>query len=106
MTSSRTLKWITGAFEIILAIPILGAAIVMGSWYTVLGLTFILHLVTLILSSKNKEAYYGSVLGIITSLLAWIPFVGWVLHLITGILLMVTASQRSRRVTDPNTYQA
>ncbi len=106
MTSSRALKWITGAFEILLAIPILGAAIVIGSWYTVLGLTFILHAVTLVLSAKNKEPFYGSVLGIVTSALAWIPFLGWILHLITGILLMVTAAQKPRQVSNHNTYQA
>lgn len=96
MSASRALKWIIGSFEIILAIPILGAAIVIGTGYSALGLMFILHLVTLILSSKNQESIYGSVLGIVTSLLAWIPFVGWVLHLITGILLMVSGGQKTR----------
>ncbi|MHA6532189.1 hypothetical protein [Paenibacillus sp. BAC0078] len=105
MSSSRALKWITGSFEIILAIPLLGAAIVIGSGYTVLGLTFILHIITLVLSSKNREPFYGSVLGIITSVLAWIPFLGWVLHLITGVLLMVTAAQKPRQTDHFNTYQ-
>lgn len=100
MSASKALKWITGSFEIVLAIPILGAAIVLGSVYSVLGLMFVLHLVTLILSSKNNEPIYGSVLGIVTSLVAWIPFVGWVLHLITGILLMVSAAQKSRHVSN------
>ncbi|WP_410513158.1 hypothetical protein PaeBR_01390 [Paenibacillus sp. BR2-3] len=101
MSSSRILKWLTGSFELILAIPLLGAAIVIGSWYSVLGLMFVLHLVTLILSSKNREPIYGSVLGIVTSLLAWIPIVGWVLHLITAILLMVSASQKSQHPSNP-----
>lgn len=96
MGASKALRWITGSFEIILAIPLLGAAIVIGSAYSALGLMFILHLVTLIVSSKDNEPIYGSVLGIVTSVLAWIPFVGWVLHLITGILLMVSAGQKSR----------
>jgi len=61
------MKWITGLFEIILAIPILGAAIVVFSGYSVLGFMFIFHLITLILSSKNNESIYGSVLGIVTS---------------------------------------
>ncbi len=104
MSASKALKWITGSFEIILAIPLLGAAIVIGSVYSVLGLMFILHVVTLILSSKNNEPIYGSVLGVITSLLAWIPFVGWVLHLITGILLMVSAAQKSRNSSNHHTY--
>ena len=57
LTSSRVLRWVTGAFEIFLAIPVLGAAVVIGTWYTALGLMFILHLVTLILSAKKQRAY-------------------------------------------------
>src|SRR3954453_22637186 len=98
MTGSRILKWISGAFELFLAIPLLGAAVVIGSSYTILGIMLVLHIVTLVLSGSNKEPVYGSVLGIVTSLLAWIPFVGWILHLLTGILLMVTASQKARNV--------
>ncbi|MDH6370772.1 hypothetical protein M2444_002557 [Paenibacillus sp. PastF-3] len=105
MSASKSMKWITGSCEIILAIPFLGAAIVMFSGYSVLGLMFILHLVTLIVSSKNQESIYGSVLGIITSLLAWIPFVGWGLHLITGILLMVSGGQKTRYPSNRNYLQ-
>jgi len=94
LTNSRVMKWVTGALEIILAIPIMGAAIVMGSFYIALGVMLILHIITLILSKNNNEPIYGSVLGIVTSLLAWIPFVGWILHLLTGIFLMVTAAKR------------
>lgn len=103
MSTSKAMKWITGSFEIILAIPILGAAIVVFSGYSVLGFMFIFHLITLILSLKNNESIYGSVLGIVTSLLAWIPFVGWVLHLITGILLMVSGGQKTRHSSN-HTY--
>jgi len=99
LTNSRVLKWVTGALEIILAIPIMGAAIVIGSFYIALGVMLILHIVTLILSKNNNEPIYGSVLGVVTSLLAWIPLVGWVLHLLTGIFLMVTAAKKSSQAS-------
>jgi len=99
LTNSRVMKWITGALEIILAIPIMGAAIVMGSFYIALGVMLVLHIVTLILSKNNNEPIYGSVLGIVTSLLAWIPLVGWILHLLTGIFLMVTAAKKGNRAS-------
>lgn len=101
MSASRILKWVTGSFELILAIPLIGGTLVISSGYTVLGLMFILHIVTLVLSSKNREPMYGSILGIITSLLAWIPLVGWVLHLLTAIFLMVTAAQKPRAAVAP-----
>lgn len=99
------MRWVTGALEIFLAIPIIGAAIVMGSWYTALGVMLVLHIITLVLSSSNKEPVYGSVLGIVTSLLAWIPFLGWLLHLLAGIFLMVSAAKKSNsNVTPPPPY--
>lgn len=95
-SSSKVLQAISGSFEILLAIPILGALIVMGSSYVALIIMFILHVVTLAISVNNKDSVHGSILGIITSVLAWIPFVGWILHLITGILLLVSAASKRR----------
>lgn len=96
VSSSRVMKWVSGALEIVLGIPVLGATIVMGGLYIPLGVMLVLHIITLVLSVKNSEKYYGSVLGIITSLVAWIPFVGMTLHIISGILLMVTAAQKNK----------
>lgn len=98
---SRVLKWVTGSMEIFLAIPILGAIVVMGTFYTILGVMFVLHIVTLIFTVKNKEPIHGSVLGIITSVIAWIPLVGWVMHLLTGIFLMVAASKTEKSTPPP-----
>ncbi|WP_256873743.1 hypothetical protein [Paenibacillus kribbensis] len=111
MSYSRILKWISGIFELVLAIPIVGGAIVIGTGYSALGFMLILHAVTLILSLRNQEAIYGSVWGILTSLLAWIPIIGWVLHLIAAILLMISGSKKNKTLslsakptlTTPNT---
>ncbi|MDF2836599.1 MAG: hypothetical protein K0Q63_2239 [Paenibacillus sp.] len=97
MSSSRIMKWITGSFELILGIPVLGALIILGYAYVPLGIMFILHVITLVMSMKNGETKYGSVVGIVTSLIAWIPFVGMAMHIISGILLMVSAAKSSER---------
>lgn len=78
-----------------------GGAIVMGTGYSALGFMLVLHAVTLILSLRNQEAIYGSVWGVLTSLLAWIPFVGWALHLIAAILLMISGSKKTKRYHYP-----
>lgn len=96
MTGSQAMKWLTGVFELILAIPIVGGIIVVASSYSVLGIMLALHILTLVLSAMNKEAKYGSIMGIVTCVLGWIPFVGWFLHLVSAILLMVSAAQRAR----------
>ncbi|RXZ83469.1 hypothetical protein EBB07_06560 [Paenibacillaceae bacterium] len=104
MSNSRVLKWVTGGLELFLAIPMLGGLIVVGSGYVALGVMFILHVITLILSSQNREPVYGPVLGIVTSLVAWIPFLGWLMHLVTGILLLVNAAQSPRVEGPPPRY--
>ncbi|MCM3629478.1 hypothetical protein M3194_19245 [Paenibacillus glycanilyticus] len=98
MTGSRILKWISGAFEIFLGIPVLGGLFIISTGYSPLVVMLILHIITLILSAKNNEPKYGSILGIITSVVGWIPFVGMILHIITGILLMVTAAKKTSNV--------
>jgi len=35
--------------------------------------------------------------GLVTSCLAWIPFLGWALHVITAILLYVTAFKKENK---------
>ncbi|WP_141431965.1 hypothetical protein [Bacillus sp. 03113] len=91
MKISTILKWVTGGLEAILGIPVLGGAIVLSLLWTPLGLMLILHIATLVFSSKENEKLHGSILGIVTSILGWIPFVGMILHIISAILLMVDA---------------
>ncbi|REK69364.1 hypothetical protein [Paenibacillus paeoniae] len=102
MTGSRVMKWVTGSFEILLGIPLIGGAFILSTAYVPLGIMLILHIVTLVLSASNKEPKYGSILGIVTSVVAWIPFVGMALHIITGILLMVTAAQKPAPANYPH----
>ncbi|MFF2481760.1 hypothetical protein [Paenibacillus sp. NPDC058071] len=101
MQTAKTLKWVTGALELVLGIPILGGLIVMGFWYIPLGIMFILHIITLVLSSQAGTSKYGSIVGLITSLLAWIPILGMILHLTSAILLMVSAAQTKQQVNHP-----
>ncbi|MNW31508.1 hypothetical protein D3C74_84270 [compost metagenome] len=101
MSMSRVLKWISGVLELILAIPIIGGSIVIGTSYSALGFMFALHLITVILSLRNQEPIFGSVFGIITSAIAWIPIIGWLLHLITAILCMITGAKRTERYSYP-----
>lgn len=97
MSTARILKWITGSLEVLLGIPVLGATIVLGLYWFPLFVMLVLHIATLIVSSKQGTTKYGSILGIVTSLVAWIPFVGMIMHIITGILLMVDASKKEEK---------
>jgi hypothetical protein len=88
---SKAMKLLTGVMEAVLAIPVLGGLIVIASAYWVLVIMCVLHAVTLMIAVKQHDSYYGSVMGIVTSMLAWVPFLGWLLHLLTAVLLLVSA---------------
>ena len=89
----KGLKLASGIAECFLGIPLLGAAFVMGFAYVPLLIMLALHIVTLVFYVKNNGRYAFSILGIVTSCVAWIPGVGFVMHIVTGILLIVEASK-------------
>lgn len=91
MSKSKILKIITGALEGLLAIPIVGGSIILAGFYIPLAVMFVLHLISLILASKENKSITGNVLGLITSIAGVIPFLGWAMHLATAIVLTVEA---------------
>lgn len=93
MSPSRILKWVTGGLEAILGVPFLGATIIVSLLWIPLGIMLVLHIITFVLTKKNGGATTGSILGIITSCVAWIPFVGMIMHILSAIFLMIDASK-------------
>ncbi|MFD1036818.1 hypothetical protein ACFQ3N_00050 [Virgibacillus byunsanensis] len=92
MSTSRIMKWITGAFEAFLGIPGLGGAFILSLFWTPLLVMLVLHIITLVLTTKEGGASTGSILGIVTSCIGWIPFVGMIMHIISAIFLMIDAA--------------
>ncbi|MCZ2259858.1 hypothetical protein [Sporosarcina sp. G11-34] len=92
--ATRILKWVTGGLESIIGFPIIGGAIVISLMWTPLLLMLALHIVSLVLSSREQgRKKTGHILGIIASCLGWIPFVGMVMHILTAIFLMMEAGK-------------
>ena len=108
--TTRNWKVITGIFELCLGFPVLGGLMIIAMQYTPLFIMFILHLVTLIISANNKVKKYGSIVGMVTCFFAWIPVLGMILHIVTGILLLTsTTKQNVNQVSSPtivNNYYA
>ncbi|PLS19386.1 hypothetical protein CVD28_02930 [Bacillus sp. M6-12] len=75
--------------ELLLAVPFLGASIVFGSAWTVLGLMMFLHIIGIVLSVTTKQSMGGHIFGVIANLIAFIPFVGMLVHGITGLVLLI-----------------
>ncbi|WP_404455740.1 hypothetical protein LG329_08135 [Virgibacillus necropolis] len=99
MSSARIMRLVTGGFEAFLAIPFIGGLFIMAQGYVPLVVMFILHLITLILSKNNNGPTVGSILGIVTSLIGWIPFVGITMHIITAFTLLITGAMSDRNRT-------
>ncbi|EIT83711.1 hypothetical protein A374_19365 [Fictibacillus macauensis ZFHKF-1] len=93
---SSVLKWITGGLELVLGIPYIGGIIVVSLFWTPLVVMLILHLLTLLFSDLEKTNKHASIVGIISSCIGWIPFVGMMMHLITANLLFVDAAQEKK----------
>ncbi|MBT2584158.1 hypothetical protein J7E21_15505 [Planococcus sp. ISL-109] len=96
MKTSVALLWITGLAEAFLAIPFIGGGFVISAGYSPLGVMFVLHAITLFYCFKEYSPKSGSILGIITSTLAWIPLIGWALHLLTAMVLLISAAVSGR----------
>ncbi|MFT4414472.1 hypothetical protein ACLM5H_11490 [Fredinandcohnia humi] len=99
MSVSRILKWVSGGLEAILGIPILGGSIVLGFFWVPLGIMLVLHIITLVLTKKDGGATTGSILGIVTSCIGWIPIVGMIMHILSAIFLMLDANKLDRAST-------
>jgi hypothetical protein len=100
MTTSRVLKWVSGGIEAFLGIPFFGGMFIISLLWTPLVIMLGLHIVTLIVSRDDGVTSTGSILGIITSCVGWIPIVGMIMHIITAIFLMTDASRKGTPLTN------
>jgi len=90
-TTSGWLKLAMAILETIFAIPIFGGTLILALLWTPLGLALIGHIVTLVFSKKENKKITPSVLGIVASVLGFIPIIGWILHIIAAIFNWIGA---------------
>lgn len=98
MSSARILKWITGAMEALLGIPILGGTLVISFLYTPLMILLILHIITLVYCNQEGLDKAPSTLGIITSCIAWVPILGMIMHILTAVFLLISSFKEHQGV--------
>lgn len=89
MAIQRAYKIVLGLAELFFAIPVLGGLIIVAHAWTPLTALIILHAIGIFLSCNEHKSFGGHVVGIIGNILAWIPILGWIIHLIVGIILLV-----------------
>ena len=97
MKTHKIFQLITAILESILAVPFLGAVIILGLGWSPLFLMLILHIVTLLFCNEVNAEKKGSILGILASVLGWIPIVGLLLHIVTTFFLWKAFLKEDRR---------
>lgn len=76
-------------YELILMIPLIGGAIVIGSQYTALTVALVIHVIVLITRFATGHSKIVPVLAILLTFLAWIPLLGWVIHSVITLIYLV-----------------
>ncbi|ATD55001.1 hypothetical protein [Clostridium chauvoei] len=89
----KILKWVTGGIEAFLAIPVIGGSFIVSLLWIPLAVMLALHITILVFCKKENLPITGNILGIIASALGWVPIVGWILHILTAIFVMIEASK-------------
>ncbi|WP_226670872.1 hypothetical protein [Metabacillus litoralis] len=92
----KTLKWISGGLEAFLGIPIIGGSVVLGFGWTPLIIMLASHILVVVFSKKVGVRATGNILGIITSVIGWIPIVGMFMHIISAIFILLDAASKDK----------
>lgn len=95
----KLFKWGTFAYEAFLALPFIGGAFVVANAWVPLGVAFLLHAIAVVILLRERGPVIGNVVGVVTSVVGLIPFVGWIMHAITAFILLVEGISASRRST-------
>lgn len=93
----KLFKWGTFAYEGFLALPFIGGAFVVANAWVPLGIAFLLHAAAVIILLRERGPFIGNIVGIVTSVVGFIPFVGWIMHAITAIILLLEGIFASRQ---------
>ncbi|KIL50073.1 hypothetical protein KP77_14480 [Jeotgalibacillus alimentarius] len=97
MKISTIMKWVTGSLEAVLAIPILGGTLIISTGWSILWIMLALHIVALIFAAREFTSKTGSIFGIFTSVFGFVPLLGFIMHVITAIILLLDASRSTAK---------
>ncbi|GGE68676.1 hypothetical protein [Priestia taiwanensis] len=92
-----TLKGVNGVLELLIAFPFLIGLSSLAKIWELLVIMFFLHMLTLLLLIITKLSYKtGSLLGLLASIVGFIPFIGMLLHISTAVLNLSECYQLHR----------
>ncbi|AYC28897.1 hypothetical protein [Paenisporosarcina cavernae] len=94
MERFRFLLYIALLVEGIMALPILGYIVAAGTAYLLLVVSFVIHVINFMYLSRWGANNRPAIMGIVSSVLGFIPFIGFVLHVITFLMYLAAVQKR------------
>lgn len=91
------LKWVSGGIEALLGIPVLGGTIILSMAWVPLFIMLAFHIIIVVFSYKAGIKANGNILGIVTSVVGFIPGIGMIMHLLSAVLILVDAAQNQTK---------
>ena len=88
---------VTGIFELVMAIPIIGWLMGVGSFGVMWVIGIVINIVVIVALINRKKAIYANIFAIVANVLGIVPVLGWFLHLIATILLFVLFFKEERK---------
>ncbi|MBS4174894.1 hypothetical protein [Bacillus sp. FJAT-49736] len=82
----RLYKIIIGLVELFFGIPFIGGLVIIAHGWSPLGFLIVFHFIGLILSFISYKSKAASLFGIVGNIIAFIPFIGMVMHILIGLV--------------------
>lgn len=76
-------------YELFLSLPLIGGFTLIASGYLALIYAIILHLIALVGRGFSGRSKVVPTIALILTLLTWVPFVGWLMHVIITLLYFI-----------------
>lgn len=91
------LKWVSGGIEALLGIPVLGGTIILSMAWVPLFIMLAFHIIIVVFSYKAGIKANGNILGVVTSVVGFIPGIGMIMHLLSAVFILVDAAQNQTK---------
>ena len=88
---------VTGIFELVMAMPVIGWLIGVGSFGIMWVIGIVINIVVIVALINRKKPIYANIVAIVANVLGIVPFLGWLLHLIATVLLFVLFFKEERK---------
>lgn len=93
----RLLKLLGAVMEFFLGIPLLGGLFIVSMGWAPLGFMLVYYIVVLILAYLAPAPKWGPAVGLLASILGYIPVLGMIMHWVAFLCLLIDGITNHRK---------